>query len=1017
MTARARFAAPRAMAAVAALAAIGALAGCGASPGAPQRTHAQASAATRAARPAGPARYLVASGLAGWIERSPEGVDRLVADGRRIEARGSEPIAFGPVEPEVDAGFAMPPWAAPPGAPAAYLFWKGRELYASASFTGELRRVATLPAEVSGAFEWLDGVGLRLRTGTVVVRPDAGRPSPFPVAAAALAVAVDARRALALTALGHALVTADGGQSFRDATSEIGDAAGAFVRGQDLVVTLAGGRERAGGAAGRADAGGAAGRRRGERPPDDGDRWPAGAGAGALEAAVTDGVALPDGTALAASGPIVARVDLSRAGALSATTLPEASGDCSPIRTQDALLVVCASRERALVLDAEGPLRVERAFDVAGAELDRFVGTDGEALGFIGPCDGAAPVHAPADAVSGASPRPGSTEDSPVFCARAARGSWIEHRLEPADAADVIAWAPRPGGGAIALVARSGAIVADDERFEARGDLRILRVAREQPPLALPRYASASPVVLSRALRATGDGGLEGFLPSSTPPAGLASVRIDDRGRVRVMPGPPRVSALAHSGAFALASTEDGKLFESVDRGGTWREVAPPPGAPFARPTSCTSVGCRIGGFVRLGWDGEAAARSGAADPSAERAVLERALREQRGYRRSTTPPAILEIGCRFTGKAEGSHLSDSYGFGVTPQPLGRGMQPARLGLLGAMHVPYAGGALVPQQGDVEVGWIAPFDLDARVRRASVPLGRAGLGGGRRFYEVRLGWVVDGDGHVEPIPLGPGETCPAALLEAAGVTRPLGGCWPDPTLGAALPDGRTLFVHSPFDGHVISILDAPKHGGLAAPRELRKIGTAAAGARAHTFGVGLRGGLPVVVAVDGGGAAVLAPVDPERGTLGAEEALASLAGAALATDPRCAGAAAGEARVVIAFDSEIGLVPGSLPGVSPMGTTSLAVVRWSPVRACVEAVELSARDERYEPEMGSYEQPGALRKVIARFDAPVSRGEPGGPGVLVLVTHGAEVRQRLRCDRVGGLGARAADRPSPEGDR
>src|SRR5690348_10715477 len=55
-----------------------------------------------------PARYLVPD--ASWIERTPEGLDRVVMNGRRMELRGVETVQLAPADPEVSGGAVAPAW-------------------------------------------------------------------------------------------------------------------------------------------------------------------------------------------------------------------------------------------------------------------------------------------------------------------------------------------------------------------------------------------------------------------------------------------------------------------------------------------------------------------------------------------------------------------------------------------------------------------------------------------------------------------------------------------------------------------------------------------------------------------------------------------------------------------------------------------------------------------------------------------------------------------------------------------
>src|SRR5262249_44507017 len=77
-----------------------------------------------------PARYLAPD--AAWIERTREGVDRVVMNGRRMEVRGVETTRLGPAEPEVTGGAMAPSWVG--SGPCRYVFWKGKDLFCAESF-------------------------------------------------------------------------------------------------------------------------------------------------------------------------------------------------------------------------------------------------------------------------------------------------------------------------------------------------------------------------------------------------------------------------------------------------------------------------------------------------------------------------------------------------------------------------------------------------------------------------------------------------------------------------------------------------------------------------------------------------------------------------------------------------------------------------------------------------------------------------------------------------------------------
>jgi hypothetical protein len=330
----------------------------------------------------------------------------------------------------------------------------------------------------------------------------------------------------------------------------------------------------------------------------------------------------------------------------------------------------------------------------------------------------------------------------------------------------------------------------DAERTRARGDLRVVRVARSEPPLAMAQYSGRPSAPLTRAAHVLPDGSIEGWLPTAGYTNSSVGALIDPDGKVRVRPGPSRATSLSASGPFAMAQTDDGKLYETVDWGRTWISVDPPPGAPLTPLSNCSAAGCRVGPYLRLGWaSGDPAARSRAIsvllmDDDVITSPIQRSMRE-RALRRAPPAPPLVRLRCAFTSAPEGTRLPDSYGFGVTPTPVARGAGPSKLAWLGSMILPWNGASSM-MSGDAEVAWTPLFNAAAPVRRATVPLANVNLDLKYRPYDVRLGYVIDAAGRVSPIATGSKDTCIAPILEKAGVVRPIGGCAPESTLGVDL---------------------------------------------------------------------------------------------------------------------------------------------------------------------------------------------------------------------------------------
>ncbi|MDC3983146.1 hypothetical protein [Polyangium jinanense] len=934
----------------------------------------------------GPPRWVVPMAT-DWIERTEAGVDRSLASGRRVESRGADVIATAKDTAEFDGATAAPSWTVAPAAPARYVLFREREVFGAAEWLGEARSLGKLPAAVQRTFDWVDGTGLVTAAGVFVVSPAGGPPRKLDLPGFAIGLAADARRALVLTVFGHARLTMDGGATFRDVSAELPDATEIEVRGEDLHVLLRGEESRLVDARGSIVSDRAPqGPTRHAPPPDLDDRWPEESAVSALDAAAAYGLRWLEGDALTVTEGAVARVDLRTGRATALLSIETGDDTCMPLRVKDGALLVCESPSRATVLDLASGGRIERTFDLPDApSWDRFVVADGEALGFVGPCEGPAP-GSPADVVASASPTNASNQRSPVFCVRKSPGVWVEHTLAPADASDVVAWIPRAEGAAVALVAIPGTFLHGAPRVTVRGALRVVRVARNEPPLDITTYSSSTTALLTRALHVTPDGTIEGWLPSGHGPSSLAAVTIDPEGRPRQHPLPAQTVSIATSGRFGLARTETERLFETTDHGRTFRPIAPPPSGGSSEPMSCSEIGCQVGTFVRIGWnDGSEPALEDTTPP-----------KPNPDYQRPIPEPPLVRLACRYAGPSEGKRIPDSFGLGYTKTPIARAA-PGRIGFTGGMLIPLNGPQPAGMTGDAEIAYVPLLDLAAPITRATIPLSRLGP---TPFhpYEIRLGYVLDG-AKVRAVATSGLGRCAAPLVDDAGLTIPIGGCVDDPTVGV-VHGSRVLLVTGSGGDQAVSAVELPKTtrtpGRAVLSGARRELGLLypPEGAGRFDLAAGLRGQDPVVVAVDAGGEAVLAPLDPDRGTLGPEKRLASLADLAAASDPRCA-PEPDDARVVLPFDTKIGLAQGSLLGVTASGTAGFAVLRWSPSRVCLEAVELAVRDDRHEPELGYYDPPGTVRKVVARFD-----GKGPGKGTLVVLGFGAEVRQPLTCEGI-----------------
>ncbi|MBK8254006.1 MAG: hypothetical protein IPK82_15250 [Polyangiaceae bacterium] len=943
-------------------------------------------------KPFGPAQYLQSSYH--WVERTEAGLDHVLNNGRRTEIKGLKTVRTVPTDDEINGAEAMPSWVK---GPARYVFWKDRDVFVSATFMGDLVKVATLPSDVQhSSFEWLTGLTVYTDTALFVVSPGTApdlkdtKVTPLAMPGVVNGLAADEKRAVVTNVFGRSLLTIDGGKTYRDLSEEMGEIQALAVHGNDLVLEPYSGSDRFVGPNGvLSDTAISPGPRRGSEPPEIDDTFGESTPSGALYALSVAAIPLENNVILTYDDGALVKVDANTNQVLASASLEELNpGDCQPLRVPDAVLLACKSGDRALVLDVTGVPKIERTFEAentAEDPLDTFSVADGVGIGFLGPCSGSQPLRDEVDAVSGASQRNMSTQRSPVFCARASADHWIEHRLNVDDGANVIGWAARPGGDAVALVAKTDRLVPDHERVSTQGGLRIVRFPRQEPPLALSGYSTRGFTTVSREFRANSDGTVEAWLSNNNYGNGVVSVVIDTEGHVRVRPNPPRISQISSSGPFAFAKGDDGRLYETVDWGKKWIDAEPPPGSlQYSNPSSCTAVACGIGSFVRVGWNSvDPKLPAAAADYERSRNDA-RILREKYEYRRAPPKPGLSKLNCSFASPAEGARQSDSYGFGFGPSNSMRSGGANRLGTIGAFSLPWWQGTM-PSGLDMDLAWVDPFDLDARIHRASIPLSRVGLNLNARPYEVRFGSVLDEEGRIELVSTGYRDQCVAPLLEEAGITLKIGSCVAEATMGVRIKD-RLFLGNARWGSWALSVLDLPSASasvsvGSTVPRELRSIHQS--GQSRFLPALGIRAGAPVAVAIDGLGKVVASPVDPNDGYLGAVEEWVPLTELRIGSDAKCPTQdklSDDEARVLVPYETTFGLARGSLPGVVPSGTGGVAIVRWSKTSVCLEAVEMAIRDDRFDPEGAGYDPPGMLRKLIARFvKAPPKRGGAGAP--------------------------------------
>jgi hypothetical protein len=935
-------------------------------------------------------------------------------------------------------------WRVPARLGGGFLFRARAALYAAESFEGLLRPVVTLPAEVADVSFGPKAALVRSEAGERwMLEPTTGKRVPIAPAGLLEVAALDDGRALALVEGGQLLVSVDAGGHWSDATAGLRappkrvfvsratatqkEALWVETQGSTAFGLLPGGRLASFDALPTA-----------EPPPSLRPKPPAWREEEPpLRRAMRSGAPSRDGAALVvASGDLVqvdvvsGAVDVVAAGKLP----PDAT--CVGTRTQDDVVFTCGRPGGggafvvAHALD-RAPV-VEQTFTDAG----RFAISDDGGILWVGFCD---------------KPLPGPHK---VACVRSPGGGWQQYDLDAAGDAgaggptyNIIRWIPRADGGAIAVVGDIGGTANAWGLLDGRtGEVHAWPTDALSPTVrsALQNSdgARGSPIdparLADRSWSVTPQGTLRGW---ATLGNALGAVEVGVDGSLQTSPF--TFERIASAGPIALARTREGRIWQTLDRGATWSEVAAP---PAARPGgwidahACSLVGCDLGQWYRLGW----AATQPVPPPPAVTAPPAPRIEQ---------PPAP-RITCRAAGdvkrasSARDERSPDDVGLGASRLAVSdtRGITdfvrivfPRRI--VGAvrdtdpMDEP-ASRALVhgpaTQPGDERlvvtafnrdvmalartVSFVPAFDPLGPVRRGTIAMRDlvvAGRGGGVAQAEIL---------REDPVPSG---AVPVTSLDAAGpddlLLQLVGGAI---ALERAAPSAtaRPRVAYEAGRGDEWRILSAAalEGGGVAWLEEdatgharVMRLGSSAAPTTAFELdgpptaelypanldavAVGPRGELAVVRTPSGSEppsaadpAVLLMPGAPAM-------ALAPWSTLTPADDPACKGDAAGWRVTVQTIAPWLRLEgAGDLRGQDD--SFMLARIRWSPARACLEAVELRTQDVTVAA--GGSGNPG--NPWGTAWDAPVeswavARFAGGAAAGRVVVVPGGELRQSLEC--------------------
>ncbi len=515
-----------------------------------------------------------------------EGPKGVLLGGTRIVTHGaSYSVAKSVAEPPLIAAYRVPKRFG-----GGFVFRATNTVYTSPSFDGPLTPLVSTPTDIvdlafapkalfvhgSGGQRW----AIELPSGKRVAL------SPFAVAEVA---ALDDGRAAALDLGGHALISLDAGATWKDVTSNIhgtldhivwDDASVSFVVNTPSGAVQTVHVEAGGHLAPYANV---------PAPPAKHDpRWrnvePP------IHRAVRLGASLDDGTAIVEADGDVYRIDTATGAirSVAAGHLPP-DATCEALRIADDVVLVCIGPSRigfvASHTVGDKVPTIEQTFGVAGA----FTMSDDGAIAFGGPCT-----------------KPEASRS--IVCVRSAAGAWQEFDLastvpDGGAAYDVSRWLPRGDGTALGIVSGQTPGVVDAHT----GDFRAWPANPNGSQPARP----ALPYLVQNRNGGTANGPAIVDRTASLTSAGTVRIWGNAGESFEITldgestQSPFHFDRVATAGPFALARLNDGRVWQSLDRGVSWAEVQGPVGARGDSTyvvRSCTSAGCDLGDWYRIGW-------------------------------------------------------------------------------------------------------------------------------------------------------------------------------------------------------------------------------------------------------------------------------------------------------------------------------------------------------------------------------------------------------------------------------
>jgi hypothetical protein len=864
-----------------------------------------------------------------------------IINGLRVSYPGGE-VAEDVAEPQLVGGASVPPHLG-----GGFLFWSSAALYRSPTLLGQL-----VPVRATGTTISRVGFGPRLALlhgsddSRHALELPSGRPIPMPLPGLSEIASAGPGAHLALAYPGRVLLaSADGKfeplpQRFAidalfpgDDEVWLQDANGQFFRL---------GRDGSFAAFDRMPA-----RPRPTTLRSD-PRWPL-LNETPLERAVRRGVPIGSGQALVDAEGAMAKVDLASGELVELGRRFLPGSGCRLLAVDDGILATCASqRGGAFVasgLDGGSP-RIEKTFGSSGV----FFFAGGASLIFSGPCGP-------------------SARERDSICARLRDGSWkslalSSDRYAGAPAHSVRRWIPTPDGGALGVVATPtpGLLELPSGSLTPFADKGYESVPRLMQPAAVEQLVDDVTLDDAGNLRILVDDG---------------SLELRRDGSVER--SPHRIASIARSGRFALGKDGSGSLWQTTDWGESWQAAAPPPlveSRALPAPRHCSMVGCDLASWYRIGYPEEQEApppswKKAPPAPIHSAEDVHELVCSPAGVARLTGPglhpqhaAETLDLGARLLAP-HGSRAVFSMADDGPRVVLNRLDGAAGLRILSIKMIEPFSLRPIVRSGRPPGGLIAPNRLEGGDAPLPVTSGGAGAG-----------WLLPSDDDSGALALWIRADRPARAI-AFGQRAPLPG-------SVAFARGEELVVlTSSGDSCAERALSVGARGAMTV-FELPARPASASCAVADQLAT-----------ADDGTLAALRFPSGKRPPSSDDPALLFRAGNQLSLlaawselragdSAECRTPASDDVRAVIYLDDGwIGTRLGNA-ATEPNAHTMLALVRWSPSRVCLEAVELAGG---LDLEAGNA---GLQTALVARFGPTLEASRRG-------IGFGLEYSEPLTC--------------------